>query len=201
MKNYLHMNSGNLFRELAFDHRYGRVYNRNLPRWYKREPDSRIPIVPSPDHIHLFVIGGAAGRFSAFIPGWGHMSSPVLRGIEGGAAAAPGLRRRHVLFVNGGSRMSEDTTRFRSARAGRCPSGWRRRRGSRGSRGCGSAFSTTPNGTPTGCCAKPLRSWATGSASPRSTTTRRKASAKAADPALIAEIAADNDIVLTAIGD
>jgi hypothetical protein len=30
----------------------------------------------------LFVIGGAAGRFSAFIPGWGHMSAPVLRSIE-----------------------------------------------------------------------------------------------------------------------
>src|SRR5579863_3273146 len=89
VKSYLHMNAYNLFRELAFDHRYGRVYNRNLPRWYKREPDSRIPIVPSPDHIHLFVIGGAAGRFSAFIPGWGHMSSPVLRSIEGGANAAP----------------------------------------------------------------------------------------------------------------
>jgi hypothetical protein len=28
------------------------------------------------------VIGGEAGRFSAFIPGWGHMSSPVLRSIE-----------------------------------------------------------------------------------------------------------------------
>ena len=89
VKSYLHMNAYNLFGELAFDHRYGRVYNRNLPRWYKREPDSRIPIVPSPDHIHLFVIGGAAGRFSAFIPGWGHMSSPVLRGIETGANAAP----------------------------------------------------------------------------------------------------------------
>jgi hypothetical protein len=50
--------------------------------------------VPSPDHIHLFVIGGTAGRFSAFIPGWGHMSSPVLRSIEasganGGSNAAP----------------------------------------------------------------------------------------------------------------
>src|SRR5258705_7095319 len=83
VKSYLHMNAYNLFRELAFDHRYGRVYNRNLPRWYRREPESRIPIVPSPDHIHLFVIGGAAGRFSAFIPGWGHMSAPVLRSIEG----------------------------------------------------------------------------------------------------------------------
>jgi len=88
VKSYLHMNAFNLFRELAFDHRYGRIYNRNLPRWYRREPDSRIPIVPSPDHIHLFVIGSAAGRFSAFIPGWGHMSSPVLRGIEGSANAA-----------------------------------------------------------------------------------------------------------------
>ena len=90
VKSYLHMNACNLFGELAFDHRYGRVYNRNLPRWYRREPDSRIPVVPSPDHIHLFVIGGTAGRFSAFIPGWGHMSSPVLRGIEAGSSnAAP----------------------------------------------------------------------------------------------------------------
>src|ERR1041385_1809045 len=53
VRSYLHINTYNLFRELAFDHRYGRIYNRNLPRWYRREPDSRIPIVPSPDHIHL----------------------------------------------------------------------------------------------------------------------------------------------------
>jgi hypothetical protein len=37
--------------------------------------------VESPDRIHLFVIGGHAGRFSAFIPGWGHMSTPVLQPI------------------------------------------------------------------------------------------------------------------------
>ena len=90
VRSYLHMNAGNRFGELTFGERYGRIYNRNLPKWYKRDPGSRIPIVPSPDHIHLFVIGGTAGRFSAFIPGWGHMSSPVLRGIEGeGAAAGP----------------------------------------------------------------------------------------------------------------
>jgi len=90
VRSYLHMNAWNLFRDLAFDHRYGRIYNRNLPRWYKRDLDSRIPIVPSPDHIHLFVIGGAAGRFSAFIPGWGHMTAPVLRSIDGtGSNAAP----------------------------------------------------------------------------------------------------------------
>jgi hypothetical protein len=83
VRSYLWMHSGNAFRSLAFDHRYGKVYNRNLPVWYKRDPESRIPIVPSPEHIHLFVIGGEAGRFSAFIPGWGHMSSPVLRQIDG----------------------------------------------------------------------------------------------------------------------
>jgi hypothetical protein len=27
-------------------------------------------------------MGGHAGRFSAFIPGWGHMSTPVLRPIN-----------------------------------------------------------------------------------------------------------------------
>jgi len=85
IKNYLWMNSGNKFRELAFEHRYGKVYNRSLPVWYKRELDSHIPIVPGAENIHLFVIGGEAGRFSAFIPGWGHMTSPVLREIEGGA--------------------------------------------------------------------------------------------------------------------
>ena len=90
IRNYLWMYSGNTFGEISFDHRYGKVYNRNLPAWYRREPDSRIPIVPSAEHIHLFVVGGEAGRFSAFIPGWGHMSSPVLREISG---AAPGSER------------------------------------------------------------------------------------------------------------
>ena len=85
VRSYLHMNAYNLFSELTFNERYGKIYNRNLPRWYKREQGSRIPVVPSPDHIHLFVIGGEAGRFSAFIPGWGHMSSPVLRSIESGS--------------------------------------------------------------------------------------------------------------------
>jgi hypothetical protein len=81
IKSYLWLNSGNRFEAISRGHRYGKVYNRNLPKWYKREPDSRIPIVESPDRIHLFVIGGHAGRFSAFIPGWGHMSTPVLQPI------------------------------------------------------------------------------------------------------------------------
>ena len=80
--NYLWMNAGNTFGEISFNNRYGHVYNRNLPRWYRREPGARIPVVPSPEDIHLFVAGGGAGRFSAFLPGWGHMTSPVLRAIE-----------------------------------------------------------------------------------------------------------------------
>ena len=89
VRSYLWMNTKNTFADVSFNHRYGQVYNRNLPRWYRREPEARIPIVPSPDNIHLFVAGGEVGRFSAFIPGWGHMSSPVLRALDG---KAPGSR-------------------------------------------------------------------------------------------------------------
>lgn len=81
VRNYLYHNHGNRFIDLAYGHRYGKVYNRNLPRYFKREDDTRIPIVNSPDHIHLFVMGGEAGRFSVLIPGWGHMSTPVHRAI------------------------------------------------------------------------------------------------------------------------
>ena len=88
IRNYLWMKARNSFGQIAFQHRYGKVYNRNLPKWYGRELDSEIPVVPGPDHIHLFVAGGEAGRFSAFIPGWGHMSSPVLRAIDGRAPIA-----------------------------------------------------------------------------------------------------------------
>ncbi|KGE01794.1 hypothetical protein JL37_00800 [Achromobacter sp. RTa] len=90
VRNYLYVNHGNRFIDLAYGHRYGKVYNRNLPKYYKREDDTRIPIVHSPDHIHLFVMGGEAGRFSVLIPGWGHMSTPVLRAIDGANAAGAG---------------------------------------------------------------------------------------------------------------
>jgi hypothetical protein len=79
---YLWMNTTNTFADISFSNRYGKVYNRALPRWYKREPGARIPIVPGPDDIHLFVAGARAGRFSAFIPGWGNMSAPVLEAID-----------------------------------------------------------------------------------------------------------------------
>ena len=90
VRNYLFHNHGNRFIDLAYGHRYGKVYNRNLPKYYKRENDTRIPIIHSPDNIHLFVMGGEAGRFSVLIPGWGHMSTPVLRAVEGGGAGDNG---------------------------------------------------------------------------------------------------------------
>jgi len=88
VRSYLWMNTTNTFADVSFNHRYGRVYNRNLPRWYRRDPEARIPIVPRPDDIHLFVAGGEAGRFSAFLPGWGHMTNPVLRAVDGKPPAA-----------------------------------------------------------------------------------------------------------------
>ena len=89
VRNYLWMYSGNTFDALSFGHRYGKVYNRNLPRWCRRTPESRIPIVARPEDLHLFVAGGAAGRFSAFIPGWGHYAVPVIRAIDP-SKAGPG---------------------------------------------------------------------------------------------------------------
>lgn len=80
---YLQMYATNKFGRIVHDHKYGKAYNRHLPKWYRRDLDSDIPIVPSPDNIHLFVIGGTAGRFSSFIPGWGHYNSPVLRSVDG----------------------------------------------------------------------------------------------------------------------
>ncbi len=83
VRSYLWMNTKNTFGDISFHERYGKIYNRSLPRWYKREADARIPIVPTPDNIHVFVAGGTAGRFSAFIPGWGNMNTPVLLKIDG----------------------------------------------------------------------------------------------------------------------
>ena len=90
IRHYLWAHSGNRWDDLYGKGRYGKVYNRNLPVWYKREPDARTPIVPSPDNIHLFIAGGEAGRFSAFIPGWGHMSTPVLRAVDPAVEPAGG---------------------------------------------------------------------------------------------------------------
>ena len=83
VRQYLWEHTTNTYDDISFGGRYGKIYNRNLPSWYRREPGARIPIVPTPDDIHLFVAGGTAGRFSAFLPGWGHMTAPVLRAVDG----------------------------------------------------------------------------------------------------------------------
>ena len=88
VKSYLWYQARNKFEDIAFHHRYGKVYNRNLPKWYSRRDPDPIPIVPSIDHIHLFCAGGEAGRFSLFLPGWGHMTSPVLRALDGSPPAS-----------------------------------------------------------------------------------------------------------------
>jgi len=85
VRRYLWSHTTNTYDDISYQGRYGTIYNRNLPKWYRRESGARIPIVPSPDDIHLFVAGGDAGRFSAFLPGWGHMTSPVLRAVNGQA--------------------------------------------------------------------------------------------------------------------
>ena len=97
VRRYLWMNTTVTYDDISFGGRYGKIYNRNLPRWYRREPGARMPIVPTPDDIHLFVAGGPAGRFSAFLPGWGHMTSPSPAGHRRcGAARGGGLSRRHL---------------------------------------------------------------------------------------------------------
>lgn len=82
VKSYLWMYAANTFAALSYNDRYGTIYNKNLPKYYRRTPESRIPIVERPEHIHLFVAGGSAGRFSAFIPGWGNVTVPQLRPLN-----------------------------------------------------------------------------------------------------------------------
>ena len=102
VRNYLRMHAYNLFSELSFDQRYGKIYNRNLPRWYKREPDARIPIVPSPDHIHLFVIGGASRTVFGLHPRLGpHVVAGIAQHRNRRRAQGADLRRRHVLPLAG----------------------------------------------------------------------------------------------------
>jgi hypothetical protein len=86
VRRYLWLNGTNDWDEVSYGNRYappgGRTYNRNLPKWYPRQAGRQVPIVFTPDDIHLFVAGGAAGRFSAFLPGWSTATTPVLRAVH-----------------------------------------------------------------------------------------------------------------------
>jgi hypothetical protein len=94
IRRYLWFNGQNLWDTVSYGNRYappgGKTYNRNLPKWYPREEGRRVPIVFTPDDIHLFIAGGTAGRFSAFLPGWSTATTPVLRAIDDSVVPAEG---------------------------------------------------------------------------------------------------------------
>ena len=101
VRSYLHMNAWNLFRELAFDHRYGHIYNRNLPRWYRRElglahPDRAEPR-PYPS-----VRDRRRGRpLLGLYPRLGpHDRAGAAQHRRQRLERGAGLRRRDVLFVS-----------------------------------------------------------------------------------------------------
>ena len=109
IRNYLHLNSGNLFGALAFNHRYGKVYNRNLPRWYKRElelahPDRAEPGSHPPvrDRRH----GGPVFRLH---PRLGAHVVASAAGHRGQRAFWSGLRRWNLLSVKESNTMDYET--------------------------------------------------------------------------------------------
>ena len=83
VRRYLWMNTTNTYDDISFGGRYGRIYNRNLPRWYRRESGARIPIVPTQTTSICSSLVHSR-TLSAFLPGWGHMTAPVLRAVDGG---------------------------------------------------------------------------------------------------------------------
>lgn len=73
-------------RTIAQLRRGGRWTEETFPYWPRwvdiTEDDERLPIVAEPQDIFVFVAGGDAGRFSAFIPGWGALgTSAVTRAV------------------------------------------------------------------------------------------------------------------------
>ena len=76
--------------DLTFQGAYGKIYNRNWPVWVNRDnPDEMVPAVERPEDFLVLVAGGAAGRFSAVIPGWAHWSRSVTRRIVESPAPDP----------------------------------------------------------------------------------------------------------------
>jgi hypothetical protein len=111
IRRYLWINGMNLWDDVSYHNRYAppgkKTYNRNLPKWYPRRDGARVPIVFTPDDIHLFVAGGAAGRFSAVLPGWSTATTPVLRPVYDGVKAdsAVGGAGREIECSDGSCRL------------------------------------------------------------------------------------------------
>ncbi len=97
-------NAYNLFSELTFNERYGKIYNRNLPRWYKRDQDRASRSCRS--RPHPSVCDRRRGRpvFGLYPRLGPHVVAGAARRSKMPAArAATGLRRRHLLSVSGGA--------------------------------------------------------------------------------------------------
>ena len=64
--------------------REGGLYGIEVwPKWIDRsDPEQRVPVVDTPDRFIVLVAGGEAGRFSAIMPGWGHLSVSVSAPID-----------------------------------------------------------------------------------------------------------------------
>ena len=86
VRRYLWFNGTNDWDDVSYVNRYapagGHTHNRNLSTWHPRESGRPVPTAFTPDDIRLFVAGGAAGRFSAFLPAWSTATTPVLRAID-----------------------------------------------------------------------------------------------------------------------
>jgi hypothetical protein len=109
VRRYLWFNGMNLWDDVSYHNRYapegGKTYNRNLPKWYSRREGSHVPIVFTPDDIHLFVAGGAAGRFSAVLPGWSTATTPVLKPVGEHTGGAEGGAPRDIECSDGACRL------------------------------------------------------------------------------------------------
>jgi len=81
----------------------------DLIEWYyERGYSDGLPLVaPTPEKIAAVVaaLGGDAGRFSAFIPGWGaHVLAGAARCGRRAAVGRAGVRGRHLLRLRSISR-------------------------------------------------------------------------------------------------
>src|SRR5215469_6890015 len=221
VRNYLAMHAYNLFSEISFSGRYGKIYNRNLPKWYKREPDARIPIVPSPT---ISISSSSAARRDDF-----PHSSPagVTCPRPSCAASKPPRSRKHRSALTARAIFEE----LDGHRKNLCPPGVGEvSHGDALMRNAPDQLVFDPRGVvETERLARSARvrkleglrlavldntKWNANRLLRKTVARleqnyafaavnyyRKESFSKEADPALIRTIAADNDIVLTAIGD
>ena len=85
VRRYLWSHTANTYDDISFGGRYGRIYNRNLPKWYRRRPRRPHPHRAGPRRHPSLRRRRRRGPVLGLPPGWGHMTSPVLRALDGRA--------------------------------------------------------------------------------------------------------------------